>query len=116
MSRTNFYNPGQPVLAPAVDLDLWMDEGATGAPSRAATSRKTPKEARDTAAGCRDRAAADLLQSVSMLVANERRRMEVSAASWTVRAELLDRIETSFAARQAAAGRTVEGEQVIPRS
>lgn len=61
------------------------------------------KEQRDTAQGCRDRATADLLQSVTMVTSNERLRLESSAASWTVRAALLDRIEASFARRIALA-------------
>jgi hypothetical protein len=68
------------------------------------------KEQRDTAQGCRDRAAADLLESVTMLTSNERLRLESSASSWTVRAELLDRIETSVARRMAEAGSSTSPE------
>jgi hypothetical protein len=63
---------------------------------------KVRKEARDTAEGCRDRATADLIQAVTMGTANARRRLEISAASWTTRAELLRRIESGAEARRAA--------------
>src|SRR5689334_1771226 len=59
----------------------------TALPRMAAKAVKAPF---DTAAGCRIRADADLLASVSMLNANERMRMETSAASWSARAELLE--------------------------
>lgn len=49
----------------------------------------------DTALGCRERAAADLLESVTMATANQRLRLESSAACWTVRADLLHRLEES---------------------
>jgi hypothetical protein len=52
---------------------------------------RTNKAPRDTVAGCRSRAEADLLASVSMLNANERSRMELSASSWRARADLLQR-------------------------
>ena len=98
-----------PEASPAPDLDRWRDEGGTGSPRRRAPKGsvapriRTTKEGRDTADGCRERAAADLLTSVSMIIANERRRMESSAASWTARADLLDRIEAGYEARKAAA-------------
>jgi hypothetical protein len=62
---------------------------------------RTSKQPQDTVAGCRGRAAADLLASVAMLTANERRRLETSAASWTARAEMLQRCDDSMAARKA---------------
>jgi hypothetical protein len=57
-----------------------------------ASPRKLPSK-RDTASACRERASADLLRSLSMLTANERMILERSAASWTERAQLLDRVE-----------------------
>ena len=57
------------------------------------------RDARDTAAGCRDKASADLLQSLAASTANGRRVLETSAASWTARAELLQRIETGIESR-----------------
>lgn len=50
----------------------------------------------DTAIGCRDRAAADLLASLAMSAGYERLRMETSATSWTARADLLQREEDEF--------------------
>jgi hypothetical protein len=48
---------------------------------------------RDTSRACRDRATADLLKSIVMTTANERLTLERSAASWELRAQLLDRVE-----------------------
>ena len=97
-----------PAAARSAELDRSIDEGDAGAPRRRAPkgpaaprARSAGKDGRDTAGGCRERAADDLLKSVSMLIVNERRRMELSAASWTARAELLDRIEAGFHARRA---------------
>ena len=100
-----------PEAARSADLDRWRDEGGTGAPRRRAAKSaaaestvRARRDQRDTAAGCRERASADLLKAAPMLIANERARMEASAASWTARADLLERLETSFAARQARGG------------
>ena len=59
------------------------------------------KAPQDTAAGCRVRAEADLLASVSMLTANERTRLETSAGSWSARAVLLQGLDERAAARKA---------------
>ena len=69
----------------------------------AATFRPLDGDQRDTAAGCRDRASADLLEAAKMATVNARAKMESSAANWTLRAELLDRLEASFDARKVAA-------------
>jgi len=53
------------------------------------TSRKT-RATRDTFEACRERASADLLRSVTMLTANERLTLERSAASWNLRADMLE--------------------------
>src|SRR6266536_1714850 len=42
-----------------------------------------------------NRASADLLKSVTMLTANERLILERSATSWSLRADLLERVEGS---------------------
>ena len=60
------------------------------------------KKGRDTAEGCRDRANADMLQALSMTTANGREALERSAASWTTRAMMLDRLEDGMEARQVA--------------
>jgi hypothetical protein len=59
------------------------------------------KQPQDTVAGFRGRAEADLLASVAMSIANERLRLETSAASWTARADMLQRSDDSMAARKA---------------
>ena len=56
---------------------------------------------RESAAVCRERSANDLLASVSMLNANQRLRMETSAAMWAERAEMLQRVEDGLARRTA---------------
>ena len=54
---------------------------------------------RDSAEACRDRAAADLVESGTMMTANQRVRLETSAASWTARAQMLQRVEDSVERR-----------------
>ena len=66
-------------------------------PARKPRSSKLPG---DTAIGCRNRAAADLLAAAAMPIGNGRLRMEASAASWTARAELLQRDEDDFEAQR----------------
>src|SRR3954468_23954270 len=70
----------------------WVSKGSTLNPSPGPLL----KERRDTAGGCRDRATADLLEAVTMATAHRRRMLERSAACWTKRAELLQRMETSM--------------------
>ncbi len=71
---------------------------------------RTLKQPQDTVAGCRDRAAADLLASVVLLTANERRRLETSAASWSARADMLQRLDDNHSARKAKVRATFTGE------
>ena len=69
---------------------------------------------KDTGAACRERASADLLRSVTMITANQRLSLERSAESWTLRAVMLERMETSFEKRRAldAASRQYERDHV----
>lgn len=60
------------------------------------------KAPHDTAAGCRVRAEADLLNSSSADTEHGRRRLVQSAASWTKRGDLLERIEAGYRARLTA--------------
>ena len=76
---------------------------------------------RESSVVCRERAANDLLASVSMLNANQRLRMETSAAMWAERAEILQRVEEGFAqrtaataAKSAAAARALSGDEPMP--
>lgn len=80
----------------------------TAVPAR--PQARTLKQPRDTVAGCRDRAEADLLASVVMSTANGRIRLEVSAASWTARADMLQRLEDTHLARKLALKRPANGE------
>jgi hypothetical protein len=68
---------------------------------------------RESSALCRERSANDLLASVSMLNANQRLRMETSAAMWAERAEVLQRVEDGLVRRTAetAAKRALAGDQ-----
>jgi hypothetical protein len=54
------------------------------------TASRKVRATRDTFQACRDRASADLLKSVTMLTANERVTLERSAASWSLRADMLE--------------------------
>jgi hypothetical protein len=71
-------------------------------------SPKTPAK-RDTAQSCRERASADLLKSVTMLTANERLILENSAAVWSLRAQLLERVEGTALQREAASDGNIRG-------
>ena len=54
-----------------------------------------------TVQGCRDRATADLLLAVAVLTANQRLQLERSAQTWTLRADMLNRLNKSFEKRAA---------------
>jgi hypothetical protein len=73
--------------------------------------RPAPKSAlkRETAEMCRERAAADLLASVAALTAHQRERMALSAAAWTARAEMLQRVEDGTAERLSELGADFPG-------
>ena len=75
-----------------------------------ASGAKLGASKRDTALQCRERAAADLLQSAAMINANQRRRMETSAATWTARAIMLQRVEDGLVLKAAAAKRAIGDE------
>lgn len=64
---------------------------------------RAKKASQDTAEGCRTRAEADLLKAVVMLTANERVRMEQSAAAWQARATMLQHLDDKMAARRITA-------------
>jgi len=85
-------------------LEGWLDDGGSLRPAAILPARRTAKvkQPTDTAQGCRDRAAADLLASASMTTNNARLKMETSASCWTARADLLQRLDDSFEARIAA--------------
>lgn len=76
----------------------WISNGSTLNPSPG----RLLKERRDSAEGCRDRATADLVQALTMNTAKGRQVLEKSAASWTMRAEVLQRIESGAEARRGA--------------
>jgi hypothetical protein len=55
----------------------------------------------DSARGCRERAEADLRRADDDMPVNARQVLQASARHWLARAELLERLETSFATRSA---------------
>lgn len=65
-------------------------------------ARKKPNK-RETSVVCRERAAADLLASAAMINVNQRLRLEKSAESWMLRADILQGAEEKFARRTAEA-------------
>ena len=79
----------------------WLDDGGSSlqAASRPARKPRSPRQPGDTAEGCRNRAAADLLAAAAMSTRNGTLRMEASSASWSARAEMLQRIDNSYEAR-----------------
>jgi hypothetical protein len=83
-----------------------ITRGKTDLPELSATRAdpfirgRTHKLPQDTVQGCRDRAAADLLEAVTMVGTNQRLSLERSSQSWTLRADLLDRLEKSFEKRR----------------
>ena len=66
--------------------------------------KKGPQQTQDTIEGCRDNARFDSREAARMGTANARSKYELSAASWTARGDMLQRLETSRAARRSAAG------------
>jgi hypothetical protein len=72
---------------------------------------RSSKQPQDTIAGCRSRAEADLLASVAVSTANERIRLETSAASWNARAAMLQRLDDSHAARMVKVARAGSREE-----
>jgi hypothetical protein len=58
---------------------------------------------RETAEGCRERAAADRLASAAMINANQRIQLEASAATWTRRALMLQRVEDGISVKDVRA-------------
>lgn len=61
--------------------------------------RRLMSDPSDTAQGCRDRADADMVRSKGDIPINARMVLEVSARHWRARADLLERLERSFAER-----------------
>ena len=79
--------------------------GAAAAPRRSAPGTGLPahrRSPRDTVAGCRDAATLDLAKAAIMDTANGRLRLEHSAASWTARGDLLQRLDEGWRSRGGA--------------
>ena len=69
-------------------------------PILAEPARRLMRRPEDTSSGCRDRAAASVIAAAAMDTVNGRTRLEASAATWTVRADLLERLELRQQARE----------------
>lgn len=94
MSSTN--DPDMPLGEPDhLEARLLIEEPAT-------PGHVLQKKLEDTSAGCRGRAADSLAAAAAMDTRNGRVRMETSAATWTARAELLQRLELRIEAREKA--------------
>ena len=61
------------------------------------------RRSEDTAAGCRTLAAASLASAALAALPNGRSRFEQSAAAWSQRAQMIQRLDESFEARRTAA-------------
>jgi hypothetical protein len=72
---------------------------------------RTQKAAQDTAAGCRDFAAADVARASLMDTANGRRRLETSARNWGTRADMIQGLDDRSFARHAIARAEWEAEE-----
>jgi len=70
-----------------------LDISTPSAPAKRGLTKDTPR-------ACRERASANLLESVAMVTANERLALERSAEKWSLRADLLERIDKSFEKRR----------------
>ena len=96
-----------PTPAPTAETEEWVNEGGSLRPPHRAASFAFPSRSRkapaDTVDGCRERAAFDLVAAAEMETANGRLKHEHSAASWTTRADLLQRLDDGIEARRAAA-------------
>ena len=67
--------------------------GTTSAPGEPSLSAgQGPKPPEDSVEGCRAHAAVDLAHASTLGTSNARRKYERSAASWTERADLLQRV------------------------
>lgn len=67
-------------------------------PRLAALNARTNRQSQDTPLGCRERATSDMARA-SELPGMARQRMLDSAAAWTTRAELLERLEAASRAQ-----------------
>jgi hypothetical protein len=81
---------------PDIDAGVLVEARIRTLPRRAVRSGKRSE---DTAAGCRANAAADLGRARAPGGDFMRARLEHSAAVWTERADLLERLERKFLSR-----------------
>jgi len=86
-------------------LQRWVNEGGSLAPGEdgSAQAKQFPerKEARDTVAGCRNRAVEDRCSAATTDTENGRQVLERSAASWEKRADEMEETENASAQQRA---------------
>jgi len=81
--------------------DIPMTAGASASSDATDSALRTrARKPEDTVQGCRSFASADRKRAIATGEDMMRRRMEHSAATWTQRAELLERLEAKFIARR----------------
>ncbi|WP_114951486.1 hypothetical protein [Sphingosinicella terrae] len=81
------------------DQDLNTAATAAGVPARPGATEPRRKRPEDTPQGCRALAAADLDRAGAADAGHATDRFRHSAATWTARADMLDRLEAKFRAR-----------------
>ena len=85
------------MVHPSIPDDALGSTPSGRAPEKAAGRPSGSQlEKRDTAEGCRDRAADDLRQADEMDTDAGRQMLERSAESWTARADQLERVEAGL--------------------
>ena len=94
--------PGSPATFVPSSTPLLSDSPQDPAPY----VRQGSKQVRDTVDGCRANARFDIAQAANMTSGNARLKYEHSAASWTERADLLQRIDDIHSRRLGAAATT----------
>ena len=101
--------------APIPEMEEWVNEGGSVRPPQRRASFVFPlrsqKAPADSVEGCRTRATADLVAAGTMATVNARRKLEHSAASWTARGDLLQRLDDSFEARRSLASAAWDQEE-----
>ena len=93
-------NEGGAMPSERVPADAVFSSPARNRPASVPGARR--KQPHDTSAGCRVRAQADLLASPSADTEHGRQRLAHSAASWAMRADMLERLEAGWQSRAAA--------------
>ena len=102
-----------PASEPGIPATFLPDDASAPAHVRADPSppKRANRQAQDTIAGCRESARADLATAAGLEGSNAALKYEHSAASWTARADLLQRLDDSHVARTSAVVKRAERER-----